>query len=418
MKKIIFAALSVLMIFSLIGCGEHIDYTENPVLGAGAVPGAFNGWDNTTAWTTVDDDKCVYTYEFKADAAEVDWKAITIAGDWNSGAYINAVVKPDGNPVKLSFDDKTGGGTNASITELTKGNSYKLTVYSEDGAVYAKVEDLGLDIIPVPYILSGMFVHGGMYDASWGAVLAGALLEFETSSQDGVVVYKKDFTASSDDEGFKIASADWNNGWAGTEFTLDAADYVEFKEKRVDGVAYDTATDEKLLHTEGADKGKPRDTNNAVLKGTKAGKTYRLYIKTTPDEKVYAKVVTLNAVVIDGATVKATDLPADLNGKDLYFTGTFNNWVKPGEEGSIKATVANGEISVTLPKFEKDFEGAEKAEFAVEGKFASAGWTKPEITAKDDSGNIKFTLTAEKNTLKGTFKSVDGEVYICDWVVE
>ena len=47
MKKIIFAALSVLMIFSLIGCGEHIDYTENPVLGAGAVPGAFNGWDNT-----------------------------------------------------------------------------------------------------------------------------------------------------------------------------------------------------------------------------------------------------------------------------------------------------------------------------------------------------------------------------------
>ena len=66
MKKIIFAALSVLMILSLVGCGSHIDYTENPVLGAGAIPGAFNGWDNTTAWTTVDDDKFVYTYEFTA----------------------------------------------------------------------------------------------------------------------------------------------------------------------------------------------------------------------------------------------------------------------------------------------------------------------------------------------------------------
>ena len=59
MKKIIFAALSVLMIFSLVGCGEHIDYTKNPELGAGAIPGAFNSWNNTTAWTTADDVGCV-----------------------------------------------------------------------------------------------------------------------------------------------------------------------------------------------------------------------------------------------------------------------------------------------------------------------------------------------------------------------
>lgn len=393
--------------------------TLNRAFSKGDIAGDMTGWDSGT-WLSANDDKYEYVYEFTA-LKDMDYdgdgilkfKVRSTAGVWDTGDFGDATLTTDGKEVELKL--ASFGGPEAKMP-FEAYHIYLITVTSKDGKVYAKVEDKGLDIIPVPFILSGMFVHGGMYDASWGAVLDGALLEFETTTKDGVAVYKKDFTASSDDENFKIASADWNNGWAGTEFTLDAADYVEFKEKRVDGVAYDTATDEKLLLTEGAYAGEPRDTNNAVLKGTKAGKTYRLYIKTTPDEKVYAKVVTLNAVVIDGATVKATGLPADLNGKDLYFTGSFNNWVKPGDEGSIKATVANGEISVTLPKFEKDCEGAEKAEFAVEGKFTSAGWTKPEIFAAD--GNIKFTLTPEKYTLKGTYKSDDDEVYVCDWIVE
>ena len=410
MKKIIFTALTVLMILSLVGCGAHTDYTPNVDFSAGDISGNINGW-GSGVWTSANADKYEFTYQFTATKDMDDdgdgilkFKVRSTAGKWDTGDFGDATLTTDGTEVELKSADF---GEPEAKMPFEADHIYLITVTSKDGKVYAKVEDKGLDIIPVPYILSGMFIHGGMYDGDWGAVLKGALLEFETSTKDGVAVYKKDFTASSDDEGFKIASADWNNGWAGTEFTLDAADYVEFKEKRVDGKVYDTATDEEL---------EKNDIGNAVLKGTKAGKTYRLYIKTTPDKKVYAKVVTLNAVVIDGATVKATGLPADLNGKELYFTGSFNNWAKPGDEGSIKATVANGEISVTLPKFEKDFEGAEKAEFVVEGKFANTGWTKPEICAAE--GNIKFTLTAEKHTLKGTYKSVDGEVYVCDWVVE
>ena len=119
------------------------------------------------------------------------------------------------------------------------------------------------------------------------------------------------------------------------------------------------------------------------------------------------------------ANVIVTDLPEELNGAELYFTGNFNDWKKPGEEGTFKVVVTDGKIEL------KDIDITLKpsGDFAFEGKFSAAGWTRPEVTSDDTSGNVKVTMSASKPTLKGTYKSAKdhkdgGKVYICDWSVE
>lgn len=352
MKKIIFAALSVLMILSLVGCGEHIDYTPNKAFSTGDVAGVMNGWPvgNASNWTTADDDNYVYTYEFtalKEMGTAIQFKVRSTAGKWDTGDFGGAKLDTKGTKAELTPADF--GGPSAEF-EVEASHKYKITVTSEDGKVYGKVEDLGLDIIPVPFVLSGMFVHGGMYDTSWGAVLNGALLEFETSTKEGVVVYKKDFTASADDEQFKIASADWSNGWAGTEFDLDA-DYVEFKEQRVDGKATVIATGEPVLEN-GKEKG---DTNNAVLKGTKKGNNYRLYIKTTPEGKVFAKFEEIAAIKF---TFEITGLTA---GNKAWINGSFwggweNGWPLEAWGGTTKTFKQAVADANGVAKFEEDFD--------------------------------------------------------------
>ncbi len=109
-------------------------------------------------------------------------------------------------------------------------------------------------------------------------------------------------------------------------------------------------------------------------------------------------------------TVSVTGLPAAANGKELYFTGDFNGWTEPGKEGSYKVTVAEGSISLIASVDAKS-----------SGKFAAAGWTKPEICAlneKGEAGNISWQDLSFGKTLKGVYSKTLGEVYICVWSVE
>lgn len=114
-------------------------------------------------------------------------------------------------------------------------------------------------------------------------------------------------------------------------------------------------------------------------------------------------------------TVSVTGLPADANGKELYFTGDFNSWTKPGEEGTYKVTVADGSISLVASVDAKS-----------SGKFAAAGWTKPEVCGakkEDDNGeNIAWDGLSFGKTLKGiyveTIDKADGKIYCCTWTVE
>ena len=113
-------------------------------------------------------------------------------------------------------------------------------------------------------------------------------------------------------------------------------------------------------------------------------------------------------------TVSVTGLPADANGKELYFTGDFNSWTKPGEEGTYKVTVADGSISLVASVDAKS-----------SGKFAAAGWTKPEVCGakkEDDNGeNIAWDGLSFGKTLKGiyveTIDKADGKIYCCTWTI-
>lgn len=113
-------------------------------------------------------------------------------------------------------------------------------------------------------------------------------------------------------------------------------------------------------------------------------------------------------------TVSVTGLPAAANGKELYFTGNFNSWKKPGEEGTYKVTVKDGSFSLVA-----------SVDATSSGKFAAAGWTKPEICAsneKGEAGDISWQELSFGKTLKGVYSKTltkdGGDVYICNWTVE
>ena len=140
------------------------------------------------------------------------------------------------------------------------------------------------------------------------------------------------------------------------------------------------------------------------------------------DYIIYADVTGLNSgdkvewkLVKPTVTVSVTGLPAAANGKELYFTGDFNSWTKPGKEGSYKVTVADGSISLVASVDAKS-----------SGKFGSAGWKKPEICALDaekgEAANISWQDLSFGKTLKGVYSKTltkdDGDVYICNWTVE
>lgn len=140
------------------------------------------------------------------------------------------------------------------------------------------------------------------------------------------------------------------------------------------------------------------------------------------DYIIYADVTGLESgaevewkLVKPTVTVSVTGLPETANGKELYFTGAFNGWTKPGEEGSYKVTVADdGSFSLVA-----------SVDAESSGKFAAAGWTKPEICALNEKGNADNIFWQDLSfgkTLKGVYAKTIGEaedvVYICNWSVE
>jgi hypothetical protein len=177
---------------------------------------------------------------------------------------------------------------------------------------------------PVPYVLSGMFVRGGMFDGSWGAVLAGALMNFTTSTK-GEVEYQLDFVGAGGDMGFKVASANWDDGYSGAEITVNA-DYVQFTEQRVAKKVYDA--EGTLLEKD--------DTGDSTIKATKAGANYRMYIKTNPDKEVFVKVEQIAAVTYKFKVINLGDnAQAWINGS--FWGGWELGWPIASWNSEVKA---------------------------------------------------------------------------------
>lgn len=398
MKKIIFAALTVLLMFGLVGCGEHVDYTPNKDFSTGDIAGDMDGWAGSK-WKSADAGNYIYVYEFTAQKAMdsdgdglLKFKVRGKAGEWDKGDFGNATLEAD-KEVELKSADF--GGPEAKLA-FKDGNKYRITISSKDGKVYATLKDLGAGVVPVPYLLEGLVVTTGEEPT-----LAGALMTY-SKDLDANVTYKVKFVADGTTQKFAIT---------------DVAGKVKY------------TSDKAIELTKSVDL-KAAGTNDpaTTITGLEAGSRYEVTITTTPAKKVSVKLVAVEPVTITGAKVIVSGLPAELNGATLYFTGDlpWATWPKPGTEGSVEVKVENGSISVTLPDMTKIFLDSEEKEFKLSGKFGSADWKKPEIIAEktedNKDGNVAFTLTKTKKTVKGTYVKTesadDGKQYVCNWVVE
>ena len=548
MKKVLSFLVAGALALGLIGCSgdmhndvdpatipASIALASAPRLSAGGVAGAMQGWSvDTITWTTKDDDNCKYTYDFVANAEEIEWKVVSVKGNWNSGAYgggADTVTDANvGNTVTLTYDNATGGNKNVKTSGLKVNKVYTITLEYNKGNYDCTVTASDKEK-PVPFYLDAIFVRGGFNAdatnnwASWNPSVDMLLCKPTVDEQSGEVVYTKEISVVTVAAGAKcelgLANTDWSVNYRGVDFNV-GDDYKELvksednsKINLVAGKSYilsvKTTPEKKVfckitelpvyvtlkVKISGLDKGLAGKT--AIIDGTwsnfKLGWTsawggdkkvselmsgkvdangtvvckYPEQLKynknqavdpfqfcgyigeekdddvakadyeikfnngnfvvmnsiTTEEDAVWVIEVDMDAEEAKAkkepplANVIVTDLPEELNGAELYFTGNFNDWKKPGEEGTFKVVVTDGKIEL------KDIDITLKpsGDFAFEGKFSAAGWTRPEVTSDDTSGNVKVTMSASKPTLKGTYKSAKdhkdgGKVYICDWSVE
>ena len=543
MKKVLSFLVAGALALGLIGCSgdmhndvdpatvpASIALASAPRLSAGGVAGAMQGWSvDTITWTTKDDDNCKYTYDFVANAEEIEWKVVSVKGNWNSGAYgggADTVTDANvGKTVTLTYDNATGGNKNVKTSGLKKDKVYTITLEYNKGNYDCTVTASDKEK-PVPFYLDAFFFKGSYGDGTWSDSVSNLLRNPTVNEQTGEVEYKLEVACTDVEAGknveFGLANEDWKTKYTGADLKV-GEDYKELTsgaennntvdmKKGASYIVYVKTTPEKKVFCKitelpvyvtlkvkitGLDKGLAGKT--AIIDGTWSnwklgwtsawGKTKKVselmsgkvdangtvvckypeqlkynknqavdpfqfcgYIGEEKDDDV-AKAdyeikfnngdfVVINSITTEEdavwvievdmdaeeakakkepplANVIVTDLPEELNGAELYFTGNFNDWKKPGEEGTFKVVVTDGKIELN----EIDITLKPSGDFAFEGKFAAAGWTRPEVTSDDTSGNVKVTMSASKPTLKGTYKSAKdhkdgGKVYICDWSVE
>lgn len=100
-------------------------------------------WDvDTIKWTNADAAAGVYEYQFAASADTASWKVVAVRGNWNSGAYLGAVVNAGSGDAELKYDNKSGVGVNCETGGLEVGKTYKIVVTVKDGKVFASVETM------------------------------------------------------------------------------------------------------------------------------------------------------------------------------------------------------------------------------------------------------------------------------------
>lgn len=546
MKKVLSFLVAGALALGLIGCSgdmhndvdpatipASIALASAPRLSAGGVAGAMQGWSvDTITWTTKDDDNCKYTYDFVANAEEIEWKVVSKKGNWNSGAYgggADTVTDANvGKTVTLTYDNATGGNKNVKTSGLKVNKVYTITLEYNKGNYDCTVTASDKEK-PVPFYLDAFFFKGNYGTDTWSDSVSNLMRNPTVNEQTGEVEYKLEVACTAELEAgkksyeFGLGNVDWKSKYTGVDLKVGE----DYKELTADA----------------------KDNNTVDMK---TGASYIVYVKTTPEKKVFCKITELpvyvtlkvkitgldknlagktaiiggswnwdlgwtsawdgtkkvselmngkvdaNGTVVckypgqlkynknqavnpfefggyigdekDGDIAKAdiakeikfggqnikvanaitteedavwvievdmdaeeakakvepplanvivTGLPEELNGQELYLTGDFFGWAAPGDAKSIKVVVTDGKIEL------KNIDIGLKAsgDFNFNGKFAATGWTRPEVTADDASGNVQVTMSASASTLKGTYKSTKehnegGKIYLCDWSAE
>lgn len=394
MKKLLSVLAAGVLALGISGCSGDLHDVDLVDLSNYGIRGTVTGWGAADD-IALEQDGDVYTVTVKSslDDEGKDSFAVLQMGDesWAT-AFRLAQPKAQGDTTNSFTEDGEeqevfcGQSANCMSVKIGQktGDQIKITVTPGTVSIKVKVELLGgSSSDPQPTHLDGFFVRGNFNE--WKAEGSTVLSNPTVDRKTGDLVYKYLFLASDAEHQFAIADNDWKTKYTGAEISLED-DFAE--------------------STKGAD-------DNNKITGLTVGNWYFLKVKTTAEGKIYVKSIPAYKVI---PTVTVTGLPEELNGTKLWFTGDFNDWKKPSEDGSIEATVENGSISVTLP------EALLETEKSYSCKFANAGWTRPEI-ANVDGENATFTISNAKYTVKGAYKSTGdhpegGKVYKAEWTVE
>lgn len=282
MKRFISVIATAALFFGLASCSGDLHDLETLDFSAGGVPGAMNGWNNTTVWTTADAASATYTYEFKAVDTSIQWKAIAVAGNWNSGAFGGASaevsVPADGTEVKLAYDNATGGGKNCVSEGLEKNATYKITLKIEGADATAKLEKIGGASAISSYYLDGMYLVGAVFNVdgissnTWSFSSANLIWGATTDSQTGIVTYTKDVKATATKGEMGINDSTWNNKQLGVGVTIAAGA-------------------EEAVALNGT-------VGNFNVTGLTVGKPYRVEISTTPEKVISIKIYEIAEITL------------------------------------------------------------------------------------------------------------------------
>ena len=368
MKKLLSVFAAAAMLFGFASCSGDLHDAQIIDLTGYGIRGTMNNYDANSQIPLVANEDGTYSAEYSVTAYQKDGDkeiegetrfAIAADGDGSwATAYRLAQPKSEGDKANVfganKWEQKVYLGQSAECMMVPAMKGDKVSILVTPSTTYLTVKvtvKAGAAPVvpadPVPYVLSGMFVRGGMFDSSWGAVLAGALMDFTTSTK-GEVEYQLDFVGAGGDMGFKVASANWDDGYSGAEITVNA-DYVPFTQMRVGG---------KVTDMEGnpiPDPGKPGenlgDTGNSTIKATKDGANYRMYIKTNPDKEVFVKVEQIAAVTYKFKVINLSD-----DNVQAWINGSFwGGWELGWPILTWKATIKQGYAPVAVVDGVADF---------------------------------------------------------------
>lgn len=316
MKKVLSFLVAGALALGLIGCSgdmhndvdpatipASIALASAPRLSAGGVAGAMQGWSvDTITWTTKDDDNCKYTYDFVANAEEIEWKVVSVKGNWNSGAYgggADTVTDANvGKTVTLTYDNATGGNKNVKTSGLKKDKVYTITLEYNKGNYDCTVTASDKEK-PVPFYLDAFFFKGNYGTGTWSDSVSNLMRNPTVNEQTGEVEYKLEVACTAELEAgkknyeFGLANVDWKSKYTGVDLKVGE----DYKELTADA----------------------KDNNTVDMK---TGASYIVYVKTTPEKKVFCKITELPVYVT--LKVKITGLDKKLAGKTAIIGGSWN----------------------------------------------------------------------------------------------
>ena len=323
MKKLLSVFAAAAMLFGFASCSGDLHDAEIIDLTGYGIRGTMTGWAEADDIPLVDNGDGTYSISFAAqdpDGTGLEKIAVIELGDGSwSTAYRLAQPKSEGDKANVFGADKweqkvyQGQSADCMLIPAAKGDNVTLLITPSTTYITVKVtvKAGAAPAAPVPYVLSGLFIKGDMN--VWSDGIPNALMTF-TTAMNGEVEYQYDFKGNGNDMGFKIANADWSNGYSGAEITVNE-DFVQFTEQRVAGKVYDA---EGTLLEKG-------DTGNSTIKATKDGANYRMYIKTNPDKEVFVKVEQIAAITVKFKVINLGDVTeAWING--AFWGGWETGW--------------------------------------------------------------------------------------------